>query len=281
MAARGGASNGRDRAALDLFAAIVRRCREASGYPAARAFYQAMGGAAFFGCTYKAYLNVENGVSLPQPRLVERLVAAFRLALHKDLARDFALAYLGLLFGSGEWLDLTARTLESQDTGPGFSRVVGSLEMTPKQRRVLSDPEALWCYAVLAQDRDRWSAGGLATFLDLPERAVEKALKSLINVQLICRGGGRYWSPHAGRLAPPMIDPASLVSRHAEALEKSRGYRMMEHPLLIRASETEFRPYFSYFSQSLDKARQHATISGGGDTALFLIEGVVTKLLDF
>lgn len=104
--------------ALEGFAAVIRRCRKEAGYRTARAFYVAQGGKGFFGCSYKAYANLEAGVSVPQPRLLERVAAALRLGVRREPARKFSRAYLRLILGSAEFLELAAEAvLPSPDEG--------------------------------------------------------------------------------------------------------------------------------------------------------------------
>lgn len=96
---------------MEAFAAVVRRCRKEAGYRTARAFYAGLGGKEFFGCSYKAYSNLEGGVSVPQPRLVQKVAAALRLGIRRAPARIFARAYLRLILGSEELLELAAEAV--------------------------------------------------------------------------------------------------------------------------------------------------------------------------
>ncbi|MBI3553263.1 MAG: hypothetical protein HY077_12280 [Elusimicrobia bacterium] len=66
--------------ALLHFAALLRKYREGLGHRNAHSFFTAQGGRGFFGCTYRAYLYVEKGLSVPSPALVEKLVATLWIA---------------------------------------------------------------------------------------------------------------------------------------------------------------------------------------------------------
>lgn len=259
---------------------MVRRYREQAGYASTRGFYEALGGRDFFDCTYKAYLNAENGASLPSPRLVEKLVAAFRLALHKDQAREFALAYLRLLIGEDDFFELTVQSLAAPDQS--VAAAGRALRLDERQLRGLQDAESYWCFSVLAHDQGHWATPELANFLELPPGAAAKALSRLLNAGLLVQDKDKkFFCPHAGKVFPPPIDNASFVARHADTLEQNHGDRLMEQPLLLRASESEFSRYFPFFAQSLNKAAQYATTSKGPDTSLFLIEAGVLKILPF
>lgn len=268
------------KSALKRFSALVCRYREQAGYATARGFYEALGGRDFFDCTYKAYLNAENGVSLPSPRLVEKLVAAFRLALHKEQAREFALAYLRLLIGEDDFFELAVHSLADLDeSGTSAGR---ALRLDEKQLRGLQDAEGYWCFSVLAHDKGHWGSQELANFLELPTGATARALSRLCRAGLLVQDKDKkFFCPHAGKVFPPPMDNASFVIRHADSLEQNHGERLMEHPLLLRASESEFSRYFPFFAQSLNKAAQYAVTSKGPDTSLFLIEVGVLKILPF
>lgn len=181
------------RKALAEFAAAARRCREEAGHPTARRFYQDLGGRPFFGCSCKAYLNLENGAGVPQPRLVERLVAGLRLAIGSRRVREFALAYLRLVFGEPELFDLAVAALR------------------PKPARA--------------------------------RRAVR---------------------------------PPPLSTEQGAALASGTGERLLEHPILLRASHAELSGYLPYFERRLAEAGR-----GSSGNEVFVIDADVVKLLDF
>ncbi len=132
-------------AALEDFAAVVSRLRRDAGHRTARAFYEALGGKDFFGCSYKAYSNLEGGVSIPQPRLVQRVAAALRLGVRRAPARSFARAYLRLILGSEEFLELAAEAvlprLAARSGGPGAREE--SLDLEARGRALFDHPVLL------------------------------------------------------------------------------------------------------------------------------------------
>lgn len=275
------AASSRDKSALERFSALLRRYREQAGYATTRGFYEALGGRDFFDCTYKAYLNAENGASLPSPRLVEKMVAAFRLALHKEQAREFAPAYLRMLIGEGDFFELAVKSLADPDQ-PAAAAAGRALRLDERQLRGLQDAEGYWCFSVLAHDKGHWSPQELAAFLDLPPGAAAKALSRLSSAGLLAQDKDKkFFCPHAGKVFLPPMDDASFLTRHADGLEKNHGERLMEQPLLLRASESEFSRYFPFFTQSLNKAAQYAVTSKGPDTSLFLVEAGVFKIISF
>ena len=191
----------KDAPALAHFAKLVRRCREAAGHASARAFYDASGGREALGVGFKAYANVERGVSVPQPPLIERLVAAFRLAHSPERSREFALAYLRVLLGFDEMLEFAVQVLTTEGAvRPGAGAPAKTPRLTAAQKATLDD------------------------------------------------GGGEV---------------------------------LLDHPILVRARESELRGYLPYLAQSVAAAELSAGGENAPDEGLFLVEAALTHLLSF
>lgn len=281
---------------LGRFARLVRSYREDTGHPTARAFFQAQGGPAFFGCTYKAYLNVENGASVPQPALVERLATALRVALQEAKARAFALAYLSVLLDSEEFLSFASYALAEDGTtnapGKGAAAQQGldaPFQLNEAQSKLLaSRPETYWAFTLLSNDRDPKSPADLARILGFEAAKLRSALTALRKAGLLASDQtGRFYHPHAGRTVLHPQDRTQAPKRletirgYWNSMSQERGGTLLEHPLLSRSSEAELRGYFGYLAQSVLGAGGYARTDAGPDTALFLVEAVVRKLLPF
>ncbi|MBI4345955.1 MAG: hypothetical protein HY553_03815 [Elusimicrobia bacterium] len=130
----------KDAPALAHFAKLVRRYREQAGFETARDFYEALGGKEKMGVGFKAYANVERGLSVPQPALVERLVAAFRLAHSPERSREFAMAYLRVLLGFDEMLEFAVQVLTTEGAVKTRAPSDGKApKLTPEQKAALED----------------------------------------------------------------------------------------------------------------------------------------------
>ena len=64
-------------------------------------------------------------------------------------------------------------------------------------------------------------------------------------------------------------------------MSERRGAKLLNQAVLLRASETEFREFLPYLAQSVYGAHLYAKKERGPDTALFVIEASVRKLLPF
>lgn len=260
---------------LAHFAALVRRYREAAGYSSARAFYDAQGGREALGAGYKTYANLERGVSVPQPFLVEKLVAAFRLALSPERSREFALAYLRVLLGFDEMLEFAVQALAG-DARPVASASLSDepRPLSARQAKAVRDPVAHAVLCALSQDRGRWSAGDLARALALEEAAVARALKALEREGLASRdAAGRHAWAHPGNTFELPAD--------ARPEWPGGGEVLLDHPVLVRARESELSGYLPFLAQSLAAAELQRADKKEADSGLFSVEASVTHLLSF
>src|SRR5579859_3340438 len=88
------------------FGSALARIRRESGFDSAHAFYKVRDGRRNFQMTFRNYLNVEQGKSLPKPERVEALLTALRVEEHSPAARELADAYFVSL-GLGALLKFT------------------------------------------------------------------------------------------------------------------------------------------------------------------------------
>src|SRR5581483_5707266 len=95
------------------FAMTLRGLRERAGHASARAFFLARGGTRVFGCTYKAYLNIESGRSLPQPGLALKIAAELGVDAGSPQAQTFISSYLRTILGREELADFVLRVLSA------------------------------------------------------------------------------------------------------------------------------------------------------------------------
>lgn len=281
------------------FSRTLRAFRHGAGHASARAFYQAAGGRAHFGCTYRQYLNVENGLSAPGTRLVERIALALSLMLDPDRAKEFVIAYLQCLISSEKLLGLVLKTMEGRreaktaPEAPLRRSMVRNFQARSKPLTqaqsdcACSKFENYWIFTLLANDNERWSPERLAKATGFPEAAVLKSLKALGNVKLVeSDTRGTYGSPFAGKV---VLHPRDDI--YAPRLEKLRGnwdrmaakqgHEVMRQHLFTRASEAELRDYFPHLIQSVQAADICTTDRHGPDTAFFLIESTVRKIMAF
>ena len=282
------------------FPALIRKYREDAGFDSARAFYNGLGGRGFFGCTYKQFLNVESGRSVAQPPLVEKLAAGLRVAVDERRGREFAMSYLAAILGRRELVALIASALSGALPAPagGGSPMRRAMTRSFSERSepltreqsdlLISDLPTYWSFTILANDRGSLETSALAAATGLPPAKIKASLARLQKARLVDRGTDGRWSfPKAGRvfLHPrdevfvPKVVPA--LKRLWEEMASKRGAVLLNQHLFTRASEAELRAYFPYMAQSVQGADIYSTMDKGPDTAFFLVETLVRRILPF
>lgn len=280
------------------FATTLRKQREAAGYTSARAFYRAWG-PAFFGCTYKAYLNIESGRSVPQPRLAMKIAVGLQVSQDRGRAKGFVTAYLRALIGMEELTGFVVRILAGKAPPPGQSSLFQrAAERSMAGRTIplsrekaailLSAPEHYWAFTLLSDDFAHWKPGELAGRLELPEPRIRAALQDLVAARIFARDKeGRYYCPDAGKVFTFPRD-RFYISRYREAMKgywnhmsARQGATLLHRHIFTRASEANLRNYFPYLAQSVYGAHIYSTKEKSPDSALFLVEARVRRLLPF
>ena len=143
------------------------------------------GGRTFFGCTYKQYLNVENGQSAPGPETLEKIATALHVWFNDSQAREFFIAYLRTVLRSRELLEMALRALAVPPGGPTPLRQAiqkdfqnRRFRVTPAQAAMYSSYAHYWISNVFCNDNGEWSAEACPA-LGLEPPAVRKVPHSL------------------------------------------------------------------------------------------------------
>jgi len=282
------------------FAHVIERLRIKAGYPSSRAFFNKCGGAAFFGCGYRQYLNVEKARSAPSAKLMARVATALKLSQSPNDAREFALAYLRSTIGPGDLLELFVKSLGLAPPPPGTGQpsalIKGMARHFEARTKLLSQDQAnliwgtkesYWAFMILSNDGGAWNATRMAEKTGLGAIGIAKALVRLEKAGLAAKDAyGNYSYPDAGEvlLYPrAAFYPKGLESLkdHWDAMEVKKGGRLLDRHLFTRASEAEIKAFFPYLLQSLHAADVTTTTREGSDTGFFVIETVVRKMLPF
>lgn len=267
--------------ALAAFAELIRRCREEAGYANAGQFYRAHG-RELMGCTAKAYQNLERGITVPSPALVERLATALRVGLREDRLGEFAAAYLRVLLGQGRFCDFALSTLSGTRDGARRESVSvqASRRFSAEEARVIhSSKETYWCFVLLSAEAKPQTSADLAEMTGFKQTVIERALAELVDAGVLQKtGAGGFTS--ASSFLEDETGSRSEEYWNAVAVGDEKGI-LLEHPLLIRASESDMRQYFSYLMRGLDGVRSLSTRHQGRDTGLFAVDLSLRKLFPF
>lgn len=269
-----------------VFSEVLRRLRVEAGHSSARGFYRARGGRTAFGCTYKAYLDLEGGRSLPQPALALRVARALGVR-ERGRSREFVSAYLGGVLRGTDLAEFLLRALRGEPPGPAdlFQKASESSfagrckALNHSQSELLyRDWGAYWCFTFLSNEDGHWSLGSLAKGAGLAPARAKAALAALRRAGLAARDkGGLFFCPDTGRVFTYPRDEffkprtfAALKS-HWDKMAARRGRRLFGRRLVVRGSESGLRSVLMDLAQTVDGSHIYAVRERGPDTGLFVV----------
>ncbi len=281
------------------FAQALRAAREAAGFPSARAFHNKSGGRKFFGMTYRQYLNVENGLSGPGAKLVERISLALQLSSDKRRSREFFRAYLRCLVASDDLLEVILLALASPPPAGGC--------VTPMQKALARQSEAratllsrdqadcidaslenFWLWNLLINDSARWTPAQLEKATGIKEGVVASSLKALHKQELLSRDAqGRWYCDKIRRVFRfPREEHFALGrDKHDAYIDRisavGGGRPLFRHYTLFRGSEREILDYAPNLRAAVEGANICETAEKGPDTGLTVVEVVARKLFSY
>lgn len=283
---------------MSAFSEALLALRREAGFPSAYRFYHRNGGRRHFGFTYVHYLRLEKGAKAPRAEAFGAMLKALRLAPAADGARTLFRAYLLDVLGSPEAYELivgsvskSVPTVSPTLAEGGFERLKREhlMHMSIDQFTAVShDETSYWTSELLLNDDGSWSPEDVAGRLGCSPREAAAALERLAKVKLLratspgrwkTRQPGKFWTfPGRSKGMEPLLD---RVRGFWDAMAERRGGPFGERLELVRASSSVMRQYMNALHRAVDEANLAATHSKGEDTALFLIEGRVRRLLPF
>jgi hypothetical protein len=281
------------------FSVTLCELRESVGYDSARGFFNGRGGVKHFGCTYRQYLNVEKGRSLPGPRLMEKIAVGLRLIEDKPRAKRFFTSYLHSISRSEDLVRLIAGAFsdKSSEMEREQPAMVGSMARnTEKHTKVFTKAQSefitgkrehYWPWALLANDSGKWSPEKIAGIVDLKPASVKKTLDRLVKLKLVSKDrSGKYFCPDGDttyrhprdRIFQGALKPLKNIWLE---LSDKKGGVVVQNNLFQRASEADIRQYIPYLVQCLKGSAVCSTKKKGPDTGFFIVEIGVRKVCDF
>ncbi|MDD2805609.1 MAG: hypothetical protein PHV33_08645 [Elusimicrobiales bacterium] len=280
------------------FSETLTRLRQEAGFKTPHQFYHANGGNAVLKISYRNYLLMEQGKILPVFSRLEKLCAALRMAPKSAQGGELVLAWLRTMAGDDAFGTLLEPLLSPERAvGAGYSPVHKALAralsgrkyyVTPEQLRVISANRANYlCSLAFFNDTGEWSAEELAKILKLGRPSVAGAIKALLGLKLLKRAtNGRYQCP----LATDMVEYPPLRSVRPELVAAVRkqqdsmvscGTPVSIRRGFVRADSTVFKNFIPLLELNISAAQTYAVAERTPNTAVYMVEGRVVKVLDF
>lgn len=274
------------------FSELLKKKRQEAGFRTAYHFFYGNGGKGFFGFSYRQYLRIELGNSIPGPERLSRLVSGLRLRDRTSSANELALAWLKAFVGDEvyvnvfSFLGIPASGVKKQ---PAKNISGGNKRyLTPAQlSAALTDKETYLCFLAMSSDSSDWTSRGIAEELGVPTASAERAFAALHAAKLLKRvGKGRYRSA----IATHMVELPQREAISDALLEKHRNYTReivasgreeFGRSGIIRADDVVFRDLFPVLQLSLDAMMAHKATQRTKNSALYYVTGRVVRLLDF
>lgn len=275
------------------FSRILIRLRQEQGFSTAYSFYQQRGGKRVFGLSFTNYLSFERGRSLPQGVRLSALVSALGLPPAAPGTRQLVYAYLHDILGSEELLKSVAAG--GPDPAPPSWQVAESaarqalsqrsVQLTLPQYSVLAQNRVAYaCHVIMCNTKGWVETTELGAMTQASAKDVAAALKSLKAVKLCEFSQGRARSPLAGSyVVPPAITPATAgiyakLQAYRNEWVKRSGKTGFSRYLLLRAPESKFNGYLPHLSDVVAMSALYGDVNRSDDSAMFLVEGRITRL---
>lgn len=279
-----------------FFSETLCKMRKDAGFPTAYRFYHDNGGKTVLKISYRNYLLIEQGKSLPEAGKLGKLIVALRLTPRSAAASELAVAWLKTLAGEDTFENVFRPALVQSAPRPVMSPMDKAAEralsekkffLTPEHfQAIMSSFETYLCYLATSNDTGSWETGELAERLELKKTAAAKALAVLEKAEILKKDrNGRWRSPLAGALveAPPLHTLDLVLKKMAEYNEKllSKAPVTWHRGGIVRMNESELRNITPLMINNISAAKLYAVTEATNDSALFFIEGKIIKLKKF
>ncbi|PCI36721.1 MAG: hypothetical protein COB53_08630 [Elusimicrobia bacterium] len=281
----------------ETFGDALSGVREESGFSSSRSFFNKNGGAGFFDCTYRHYLNIEGGRALPNVALTRRIAAALGLISDRARAKRFVKGYLQSLFRDEDMLHLVAFGLgdAQEDIEKSKSPLIEAMSRVNQERTfdlskeqstwILKSAENYWTWTILAHDKGSWNADRIVEATGFDAKTVAKSLRKLVKLELAEKEGkSEFRCQLAGRVFQhpnTKVYTTGLQSlrSYRDGMASSKGKTLMRYGFFSRGSERELRNYFDYLIKSVQGCEVVSKQSSEDDSIFFEVETVVKRIL--
>ncbi len=280
-----------------IFSAALCRARKEAGFSTAYRFFYDNGGAQGIGFSYRQYLRMEEGKSLPECNKLNKLFLALRIPLFSTATHELAIAWLKTMTGKEAYAYVFSALIREQTGESALSPIHTVVKSAMEGRKyyinheqyraILTNPDTFICFTALSSDTGAWSADQTAKALRLSKEAADAAMKILAAVKILKRmKNGDYKCPLASK---------DLELPHFDATEPELQAKMLKYKNdlialgtgewgcggILRADSTVLRNLYPVMMMNIPTAQAYAISRKTDRSALFYIECKVVKLRDF
>ncbi|MCX5792473.1 MAG: hypothetical protein NTY45_09740 [Elusimicrobia bacterium] len=280
-----------------LFSDTLVRLRKEAGFQTAYRFYHDNGGGPVLKMSYRNYLMMEQGTSLPVINKLQKLYPALRLPQTTPAARELIVAWLRTMAGEEVYKEILEPIIPAKTEAAGLSPVHKALQrtlaenkyfLTPAQfRAMLCSFETYKCSLTMGNDTGVWSVAEIAKALRVKTPAAEKSLKELAKAKLVKEVKKGFYK---SRVAGQMVGYPNMSALEPELRGKFTGYlKKLEQTGscewaskgIIRADALALRGLFPLIGANIEAAQTYAVTKKTERSAFFYVIGKVVRLWDF
>ncbi|HBB67403.1 MAG TPA: hypothetical protein DCZ93_08930 [Elusimicrobia bacterium] len=281
-----------------LFSDALCKARKDAGFVTAYRFFHDNGGAKALGFSYRQYLLMEQGKSLPACSKLYKLFLSLRVYPLSAETFELADAWLRTMVGEEAYKYIFEQFLPVRTGKEKLSPLHTALKSAligrtyyltfDQSRAILSSADTYLCFNAMQNDTDRWSVAQIAKALCLKETSADKAMKILAGAKILKRMGKNvYKCP----LASMLVEFPNLEVIDQELKEKVKKYdkdlvdsgvNKWRRAGIIRAdAPVLYNSYPPLMSLNVSAAYTYNTTRKTDNSALFFVESRLVKLRDF
>ncbi|MCX5785886.1 MAG: hypothetical protein NTX59_09365 [Elusimicrobia bacterium] len=281
-----------------IFSDVLTQLRKDNGFSTAYSFYHDNGGAPVLMVSYRKYLLMEQGKILPVIDRLRRLFFALRLHPQSPQANSLVVAWLKTMAGEDNYRDILEPIVSSKAEVKGVSPLHTALKKSMADNKYFMSPDQLavvvssfdtyLCYLAMSSETGVCTVDALAKSLSINKTAVTKAVKSLAGAKIlkeVKKGAYKcplssYSSvdfPHMDLMAADVRGKLKEYMRQLAASGNTEWFSACT----IRADAAVFKGYIPLLQMSVHAAKTYEISQKTNKSALFMVEGRVTKLRDF
>lgn len=271
------------------FGAVLARVRRDRGFPNPHAFYKNRDGRRNLQLTFRSYLDIEQGKSLPKPERLKAILHALDLTGHALEAQELVESYFESLGLNPLMPFLSAKEASSKapELGELAARqaVAGkSMHLTTEQWKLRADDfDANACLLYLITTPGGCEVAELAETTGIGSAAAKRAVKALASVGLAKAAGSRVRTPLDDKLvkAPPrspaMVGVMAALEKHrARMIEKGR--LVQNSAITLRLTEAHLKHFQRHLDELIDMAYLYESQEKKSDIPVYMIWGRIFQL---
>lgn len=281
-----------------IFSDVLTRLRKDSGFPTAYRFYHDNGGAPVLLVSYRKYLLMEQGTILPVFDRLRRLSFALRLPAKSPQYNSLVIAWLRTMAGEDNYRDVLEPVISPKAEEKAGSPLHAALKKSMAENKYFMTPAQLaaaaasfdtyLCFVAMSAETGGYTVDELAGSLGLKRPAAAKAVKTLAVAKILKEATkGEYLCPmaaYSGIEAPSLrllAPELRLKIMEYERQLAASGNTEWFSACTLRADASVFKGYMPLLQMSVDAATTYGITRKTAKSALYMIEGRVTRLRNF